>query len=348
MLSANGESTPLGVVTKIVRTGRLANGLGDRLVVMSVIVAGILLALLAWLPGHAGAAGNVRNGRIFFDDGRSIWSIQPAGSGLRLVAHHGVAPSVSADGRQVVFVSEFAVGVMDANGSHRRLINVLPTKGGPTGQNPLDVEDPAFSPDGEEIIFDDGAGGSVWAVDTDGSNLHRLLRLHQGRAAIGPVFAPDGMTILFTEARVRTGTGLGMFLMNADGTHVRAVPNGTHAGGGAFSPSGMTLVFNRNGGIYRMNIDGSHVHRLTRPPLPIPRNAGPVFDDVPRFSPDGTKIVFVRAAGNLGPGRWDGPHGLFIMNADGSYLHLLKHTGSLSLFDTHASNANNPFWQALG
>ena len=37
-------------------------------------------------------------------------------------------------------------------------------------------------------------------------------------------------------------------------------------------------------------------------------------------APDGVKIAFERAACSLAGGRWNGPHGLYVMNASGSGL----------------------------
>jgi Tol biopolymer transport system component len=246
-------------------------------------------------------------------------------------------PSVSRDGRLVVFQGEgsggftggYDVAVVNADGSHRRVI-VPPSEGLQY------VESPSFSPDRKEVVFDDDAG-SIWAVNTDGSNLRRLLSLHHGRAPTRPVFAPDGNVILFDEYNLRKGTGLGIFLMNRDGTHVRSVPNTTNRdSGGSFSPHGKTIVFSGANGICRVGVDGSHRRQLTHPPLPVPSNSAPITDEFPGFSPDGKKIVFIRAAGSLPGGRWNGPHGVFIMNANGSGLHQLNGNG----------NDSDPSWQS--
>jgi Tol biopolymer transport system component len=73
-----------------------------------------------------------------------------------------------------------------------------------------------------------------------------------------------------------------------------------------------------------MKLNGSHLRRLTHPPTKG-KGGGPApADDTPRFSPDGRKIVFIRASGNLPGGGWSGPHGVFTINPNGSHLRQLK------------------------
>ena len=288
--------------------------------------------------GNAATASRAVNGRIFFyrllvNGGGDIFAVQPSGSGFRRVARDGMEPSVSRDGRLIAFQGEQGCGrtacqvrdiaVMNADGSHRRAI--------PGTDNLANAEYPSFSPDGAEIVFDDGAQ-SIWAANTDGSNLHRLASLQRGISPSAPMFSQDGKTIVFTEYKVQTGNEIGVFRMDADGTHVRRA---SKVAAYATSPDGRTVVFSCGHGLCRMSPNGSHRRRLTNPPRPVPVNTAPVVDGAARFSPDGTKIVFARYAGNLGPGRWNGPHGLYVMNANGSHLRKLDGNG----------NDDGPSWQ---
>ena len=67
------------------------------------------------------------------------------------------------------------------------------------------------------------------------------------------------------------------------------------------SPDGATLVFDLLGDLYALPTDGGDARRLT---------AGPVFDQQPRFSPNGQSIVFVSDR--------DGGSNLWLIDADGS------------------------------
>jgi Tol biopolymer transport system component len=231
---------------------------------------------------------------------------------------NGLEPAASPSGGLIAFQAVFngnagsGIAVVDSTGHHRRVIYTVVslTRG---------VEFPSFSPDSSKIVFDDGA--SIWSANTNGTDIHRLLSLGHGRGAFRPVYSPDGRTILFGELSRRTGHVLGMFLVNADGSRARHVPHSTRRDSfGSFSPDGRTIVFGCGLSVCRMRIDGSRRHRLTRPPRPVPSNSAPIFDAYPRYSPDGTKIAFDRLAGSLAGGQWNGPHGLYVMNASGSGL----------------------------
>ena len=81
----------------------------------------------------------------------------------------------------------------------------------------------------------------------------------------------------------------------------------------AFSPTGTKIAFTRDkkntrrNGIYVMNANGSHLHRLAR-------NAAD-----PAYSATSGKIAFERGAAEIGP--------LYVMNADGSHQHPLARFG---------------------
>jgi Tol biopolymer transport system component len=292
-----------------------------------VAVAAFACGSLGSLSAAAATGSNsrVRNGLIFFDrtgvKRGDIFAIGPNGSGLHRLVRNGLQPSVSADGRLVVFQGEssrgyvggYSLAVVGTDGSHRR---VIPTQS--------EIPDsPSFSPDSTEIVFDDSAR-TIWAVNTDGSQLRRLVSVRKV-GLLAPVFSPNGRAILFTEYSQSTGKTKGLFLMDPDGTHVRAVPHTRKASAGSFSTDSKTIVFaGGHDSIYRMRLNGSHLRRLTHPPTKG-KGGGPApSDEGPRFSPDGRKIVFIRASGNLPGGGWSGPHGVFVINANGSHLRQLK------------------------
>ena len=83
------------------------------------------------------------------------------------------------------------------------------------------------------------------------------------------------------------GSGLSqLFRVQTDGADLRQITTGRlPATAPAFSPDGTQIVFSRLGsGIFRVNLDGTGLHRLT----------ANVRDSQPVWSPDGARIAFLR------------------------------------------------------
>ncbi len=128
-------------------------------------------------------------------------------------------------------------------------------------------------------------GGHIFVLKSDGTGLRQLT---SGSAAdLSPVWSPDGTAIAFTSTR---NAGLKqIFLMDADGRNVRALPGGLRPErtSPAWSPDGTQLAFvqddsgNRN--IYVVDLGTGRKVQLTDD---IAADEGPVW------SPDGTKIAF--------------------------------------------------------
>ena len=113
----------------------------------------------------------------------------------------------SADGERIVFErsSSDAIWVMNADGSDQTQL---------TDTAAPESADPAFSPDGTQIVFEQFAGADpeIWVMNADGTGQVQLTDNTQ--IDIDPSFSPDGQKIVFS----RTGGSLGrIFVMDADG-----------------------------------------------------------------------------------------------------------------------------------
>lgn len=238
----------------------------------------LLIVLALWLVLPAAPAQATfpdKNGRIafrgFLNEDRSsgaVFTINPDGSGKR----------------QVTFPEE---GFVDRN--------------------------PDISPDGRRIAFErEGPDyDEVFVVDVDGSDLTWLTRHGpadfcfelSGTCSGSPAWTPDGRHIVFKSARGPVVDGYvelqALFIMRADGTHVRqltqlATPRLGEDSDPQVSPDGRRIVFERRnvrtaqpeGGIalWILNLRTGRERRIT----PYALSAG----DTPDWSPDGKRILF--------------------------------------------------------
>ena len=234
--------------------------------------------------------------------GWGIYSIGLDGTSLtRLTAESisATSPTLSLDGQWIAYRDVTDVTsldthlyVMHANGTNPRRITQLPG-------NKIR---PRVSADGSLVVYEVNADVCLAHVDT----LEDSCLTDDSDDDEAPVLSPDGRQILFISDR---GESRAIYSVNSDGSNLTRLVDGFSLSP-AFSRDGTRIVYVRTdeGGyreIHTMNPDGSADVRPT-----FDSQTGFRREDNPRFSPDGSKIVFtVRTA-------FDGD--IWIMNADGS------------------------------
>lgn len=193
----------------------------------------------------------------------------------------------------------------------------------PLGTNEKEITDgagvqahSAWSPAGNIVSFtqvnDDGS--SIMTVHSDGSAVSTVVK--GSPWALVPSWSPNGKSVAYTD----NATGdYQVYTASLDGsavTQVTHAPAGTTFVGPKYSPDGSLFAFAMHQpqdaqgvqDLYVMNIDGSHIRRLT---------AGMNNAESRTWSPDGTRIAFNAVVNGVGQ--------IFTVNLDGTGLTQLTH-----------------------
>jgi Tol biopolymer transport system component len=152
---------------------------------------------------------------------------------------------------------------------------------------------PAFSPDGKQIVFSsnrDGNYGSyqLYTMNSDGSNQHRI---YESKAmSLAPAWSPDGKQIIFTNDKEDGAIGnfeIFRIELETAESEKRLTFRRRSDSQPVFSPDGKHIAFvsntDGNAEIYLMSADGTGLFRITR---------NQAEDTTPQFSKDGKKIIF--------------------------------------------------------
>jgi Tol biopolymer transport system component len=147
-------------------------------------------------------------------------------------------------------------------------------------------------------------------MNVDGTALNQLTT--DPGLDFNPVWSPDKRRIAFVSSRESGGPQV--FIMNANGTGQRRISPQQYnwAADPGWSPDGQKIVFigilaeSGDIGVVVMNADGTNAVQLTREPC----LRGCFTPGHPRFSPDGSKIVYHSAKSGNGE--------VWVINSDGS------------------------------
>jgi Tol biopolymer transport system component len=218
-------------------------------------------------------------------------------------------------------------------------------------------------PDGTDAL-NANSTTNIWRVEADGTDLRAITRATaDGAASDGPQWSPDGTKVVFHSSRKLDGTDApnanrtrNIWRVNADGTDLRAITNLTAAGADSYfprwSPDGTKVVFssprkldgtdapNTHGtfNIWRVNADGTDLRAFTN------LTAMGADSSVPKWSPDGTKVVFVsqRKLDGSDARNANGTSNIWRMNADGADLRAITN------LTANGAGSSAPQWSPDG
>ena len=267
------------------------------------------------LPGFATQVGGVRPHRyvwspdcawIALSVGSSTYIMRADGSDLRPVgsdSDYSRDPVWSPDSSILAYVSRSEIyTVTIAGGSNVKLTS--------SNEDPLyrgefwyRSFDPAWSPDGDRIVFTSNRDGDdeIYSMRADGGRLVQLTANSEGGRSVEPDWSPDGTRSLISDrspAWSPDGTRIAftsnrdgndeIYVMDTDGSRVtRLTDNDASDRDPVWSPDGARIAFssNRDGDreIYTVAAEGGHLRRITD---------NKALDRAPAWSPDGALIFY--------------------------------------------------------
>ena len=271
-----------------------------------IAIAAVAVSTLTTGTASSATPSTPQNGRMAFakqpDEG-ALFTINPDGSGLARIGK-GEFAQFSPDGARLSFAcgngDHVAACVANADGTNRQ--QIVPDTSG-LANPPTDFFPTGWSPDGQLLLIDAGAGISttgagMFTMRPDGSDLTRLTSTTGEQIPYG--YSPDGSKILYLQVHGDFGD---LFVINADGSgKTRITPPDLRTTcclppDPDWSPDSQSIVFpafdsfNKWGdgiALYIAQADGSGMRRLT---------PSGQFSAQPAWSPDGDWIAYQKAGG---------------------------------------------------
>ena len=248
-------------------------------------------------------------GQVLFtvglDGEREIWEMSTDGSDRRRLTSNTVAdetPRWAESWAEIVFARarppvagggspRFDIHIMRANGSNARIV----------AESPSSDRSPTMSPNGSTIAFLSYDATSeanyvrIYAMELDGTNRRIISPL--GLVAVSAAeWSLTGSQIIFTARRFGESSPMELFMMNADGTGLKVIPdpcaNDIILGRWSRSAFRISLACNDPGEspMYTMTSAGLDVRRIT-PPKPALNSIG---DAGGLWSVMGERLLVVR------------------------------------------------------
>jgi Tol biopolymer transport system component len=272
-------------------------------VLASLVLVALLLALVVALIAFAGSMLRRSSPLIAFDSGGDIFIVKADGSGRRQLTSGlatAVQPTFSPDGSEIAYESldaangTVALTVVDVDGAHRRLVATMPAQARASGAV-IGWFRVSWSPDGRRLAYTSPQSGAqqIFVVDADGTNPHRVgdpsLEGHDA------TWSPDGTMLAFVGGHFDNDRGI--FVMNADGTNIRALRPGADRWAFGFappvwSPVGRRLAFTARplnaSQVFVVDLDDSQPRNVS--------NSEAFEDSGPAWSPDGSRLAWHRGA----------------------------------------------------
>ena len=261
-----------------------------------------------------GSGGRLPGKLVFQESSGGPINVYDFASGKSRQLNHGMDPALSPDGKTVAFIkdsgSDHGLYLIGIDGSNERRI-----------RNEGKLRAPAWSPDGEYIVFSrvsgEGkcrdVGHGICVPDIPGPcypgypcikdfplktfDLRGLSRVDlQGGQFVDAPITRDAASPDWSEGGIAYQSRNGLEVTDVyEGAKTRSVASEYRYQDPNWQPGGKQLVFHSqekdHWEIFKINPDGSGLVALTSPPSAL--RTEPVHNVAPAWSPDGKHIIFL-------------------------------------------------------
>lgn len=268
-----------------------------------------------WITGTRG----VSRTRVLFVRGGDVWIVDSDGANQRQLTRGALtmSPAWHPGGRTIAYSRYGAAGTRielhDLDTGERRVVRATPEG--------LNIT-PAFSPDGQHIVWATTREGGTEIVSASLGNLASARRVTVGRGTdnTSPSFSPDGRRIAFMSGRAGQPE---VYISDSDGTNVQLLTEFTYGGTGyraspAWSPDGRLIAYQATAGGFQimvLNLRDRAVKQLTSEGV----------NEDPSWAPDGRHLVFTSSR--------SGVKQLWVIDTESGRLRQLTHAAGARLAD---------------
>jgi Tol biopolymer transport system component/serine/threonine protein kinase len=219
--------------------------------------------------------------------GAGLWAVPVAGGAARRIVAAGDHPSVSADGRRIVYEHDRVLWLVEDDGeSTPQRIAAVPPR-----MYAAVAAEPALSPDGRHIAWfqqQDGPLGDLWTLDLDGGRPRQLT--FDRTEAGAPAWSPAGGSLVFWSNRAGSRT---LWRIDADGGSLQPLTTGAGEDRApAIAPDGRSIVFANRRDRWRLVLldPGTGARRVL-----LDRRLGIYLPDL---APDAERVAFSHHEGS--------------------------------------------------
>jgi TolB protein len=240
---------------------------------------------------------NTGNSTILFSANQKLAVINADGRNYQIIpveANIATVANLSYDALKVVY------GSVDTTYQQISLFNINKNETIKITDDNLFHDSPVISPDNNSVLF---LTRFNWKYRLYLKNIvtGNVKVLNNNLNAYNPVFSSDGSKIVCCINN--GGDSAGIVLMDNDGSNLKLIGKGDYP---EFSPDGKKILYQNpippnDEGLYIMNVDGTDSRFISSIP----------FQTKPRFSHDGSKILFSKFTDN---------YDLYLINIDGCNL----------------------------